>query len=208
MIRGTDPRPAPAAVANSAELTCGSGSAMPPRTTVRLARGDRDVEAARFLFLEYRKWLAEHREVTAFEDSVLKTGLRYFDEEIRTLPGAYGPPRGALCVAFDGSAPVGCGALRQLQPDVGEIKRLYVRPGARGARLGRRITRALLNRARRLRYDRVVLDTLPNMKAAIAIYREMGFVPIRPYWAHPYPDALFFEYRLRCRDVSSGSLQD
>ncbi len=54
----------------------------------------------------------------------------------------------------------------------------------------------------------MVLDTLPNMKAAIAIYREMGFVPIRPYWAHPYPDALFFEYRLRCRDVSSGSLQD
>ena len=92
--------------------------------------------------------------------------------------------------------------------DVGEIKRLYVRPDARGARLGRRITRALLNRARKLGYDRVVLDTLPNMKAAIAIYRGMGFVPIRPYWAHPYPDALFFEYRPRGRAASSTIKQD
>ncbi len=181
---------------------------MPLRTTVRLVQSDRAVEAARSLFLEYRTWLAEHREVTAFEDSVLRTGLGYFDEEIRTLPGAYGPPRGALYVAWEGTTPVGCGALRQLGPDVGEIKRLYVRPDARGARLGRRITRALLNRARKLGYDRVVLDTLPNMKAAIAIYRGMGFVPIRPYWAHPYPDALFFEYRPRGRAASSTIKQD
>lgn len=181
---------------------------MPPRTSVRLVRNDRDVEAVRSLFLEYRTWLAEHREVTAFEDTVLETGLRYFDEEIRALPGAYGPPRGALYVAFEGTTQVGCGALRQLRPYVGEIKRLYVRPDSRGARLGRRITRALLNRARTLGYDRVVLDTLPNMKAAIAIYREMGFVPIRPYWAHPYPDALFFEYRLRGPAVSSARRQD
>jgi ribosomal protein S18 acetylase RimI-like enzyme len=176
---------------------------MSPRTSVRLVQRDRDVEAVRSLFAEYRKWLAEHREVTVFEDSVLKTGLRYFDEEIRALPGAYGPPRGALYLAFEGTTPVGCGALRQLGPHVGEIKRLYVRPDSRGSRLGRRITRALLNRARTLGYDRVVLDTLPNMKAAIAIYRSMGFEPIQPYWAHPYPDALFFEYRLRGR---TGSL--
>jgi ribosomal protein S18 acetylase RimI-like enzyme len=166
------------------------------RITVRLARTGRDVEAARELFLEYRNWLAEHREVTVFEDSILKTGLDLFDEEIRSLPGAYGPPRGALYLAVEGVTPIGCGALRPVEPRTAEIKRLFVQPGYRGSHLGRRITRVLLNRARKLGYHRVVLDTLPKMEAAIAIYRKMGFAPIPPYWAHPVPDALFFEYPL------------
>jgi len=169
--------------------------------SVRLVKSDADLTAVRSLFLEYRGWLVEHREVTAFADSVLKRGLRYFDQEVEALPGGYGPPRGALYLAFHGTRPVGCGALRPLRANVGEIKRLYVQPSFRGAGLGRRITRVLLNRARKLGYRRVVLDTLPNMKAAIATYRSMGFVRIRAYWAHPYPSALFFEYRLKGRAV-------
>jgi putative acetyltransferase len=165
-------------------------------TSVRLARTGRDLDAIRSLFLEYRAWLADHREVTAFDDSVLETGLRYFDQEVASLPGEYGPPRGALVLAFRDTKAVGMGALRSLRKNVGEIKRVYVRPEARGEGLGHRITRAVLNRARTLGYDRVVLDTLPKMTAAIAVYRSMGFVPIPPYWPHPVPDALFFEYRL------------
>ncbi len=149
----------------------------------------------RELFLEYRAWLVEHREVTAFDDAVFETGLRYFDREVETLPGEYGPPRGALFLAVREKRPVGLGALRPLRAGVGEAKRIYVRPEARGCGLGRRITRAILDRARVLGYERVVLDTLPKMAAAIHIYRAMGFVPIPAYWAHPYPSALFFEYR-------------
>jgi len=164
-------------------------------TSVRRARLPRDLGAVRALFLEYRAWQVEHREVTAFDDALLERGLRYFDQEVASLPGDYAPPRGALFLAFRGTEPVGLGALRPLKANVGEAKRIYVRPEARGTGLGRRITRAILNRARTLGYVRVVLDTLPTMTAAIALYRSMGFVPIPAYWSHPFPTALFFEYR-------------
>lgn len=162
------------------------------RSSVRLVRTARDLAAVRTLFVEYRTWLIEHREVTAFGDSVLKRGIEDFDRELASLPGAYGPPRGALYLASEGTTPVGCGALRPLGQDRGEIKRVYVRSRARGSGLGRRITQALVNRARRVGYRRVVLDTLPRMTAAIGLYQSMGFTPIEPYWAHPVPDALFF----------------
>jgi ribosomal protein S18 acetylase RimI-like enzyme len=161
-----------------------------------LAKSPSDVEAVRLLFREYRQWLVDHREVTAFDDSILQVGLGYFDTEIETLPGPYGPPRGAIVVALEGAAPVGCGALKLLQGNLGEIRRVYVRPASRGGGLGRRIVRALLNQARKLGYERVVLDTLPTMTAAINLYRRMGFLPIEAYWPHPVPGALFFDYRL------------
>lgn len=172
-----------------------AGNLSGPPSSVREARLPRDRGAVRELFIEYRAWLVEHREVTAFDDATFETGLRYFDQEVESLPGEYGPPGGALFLAFRERRPIGLGALRYLRSNTGEAKRIYVRPEARGLGLGRRITRAILNRARALGYERVVLDTLPKMTAAIRVYRGMGFVPIPAYWAHPYPSALFFEYR-------------
>jgi len=91
---------------------------------------------------------------------------------------------------------VACGALRRLGPKVAEIKRIYVRADHRGPGFGPRLTRALLDRAKELRYERVRVDTLPTMTAAIQFYQEMGFDPIPAYWPHPVPGALFFEYRV------------
>jgi GNAT superfamily N-acetyltransferase len=179
----------------------------PGPTVLRSVRSANDLETVRVLFREYRQWLADHREVTAFDDSILKVGLRDLDQEIDALPGAYGPPRGALFLALEGPKPIGCGALRPLGRNVGEIKRVYVRPTSRGGGLGRRITRAALNRARKLGYQRVVLDTLPTMTPAIALYTKMGFVPIEAYWAHPVPGALFFEYRFRRTPARRASPQ-
>jgi len=167
------------------------------RTSTRLVRTAKDVEHARRLLREYREWLWHHREVTAFPDSVLQAGLAGLDHEIELLPGAYESPGGALVLGLSGTTPVGCGALRRLRRGVGEIKRVYVRPDFRGRGLGHRITGMLLGRARSLGYQRAVLDTLPTMKSAIDLYRKMGFVPIPPYWRHPVPGALFFEYGLQ-----------
>ncbi len=167
------------------------------RTSVRTVRTARDVEAARHLFREYQRWLARSRRGGAFARTIRKIDLAWIEEEIASLPGAYGPPGGALFLAFVGSRAVGCGALRRLRPRVGEVKRIYVGPHYRGLGLGRRLTRAALNRARSIGYDRAVLDTLPAMHSAIALYRKMGFVPIPPYWDHPVPNALFFEFRFR-----------
>jgi ribosomal protein S18 acetylase RimI-like enzyme len=92
---------------------------------------------------------------------------------------------------------VACGALRDLGSKVGEIKRVYVRADHRGPGFGPRLTRALLGRARELGYERVRVDTLPSMFAAIQFYQKMGFKPIPAYWPHPVPGALFFEYKVQ-----------
>jgi ribosomal protein S18 acetylase RimI-like enzyme len=171
---------------------------LPPaarRFTIRELDGTDELEDARGLFREYRTWLAEHREVTAFDDAILQRGLSWLDEEIARLPGEYAPPGGALLLAYDGDRPFGCAGVRRWHEGVAELKRVYVNPTYRGGGMGRQLTESALEQARTLGYTRVVLDTLPQMQSAIALYRKMGFQPIDPYWAHPVAGALFFEYR-------------
>ena len=117
-----------------------------------------------------------------------------FDEELAALPGAYGPPRGALILAPE----AGCVALRALDPGTAELKRLYVRPQARGSGLGRTLAEAAVARARELGFSRVVLDTIPEkMQKAVALYRSMGFRDTVPYLTVPTPGALCLELVLR-----------
>jgi len=107
-----------------------------------------------------------------------------FATELATLPGAYAPPAGALLLARDGEArAIGCVALRALvPPSVCEMKRLYLSPTARGLGLGRALMDAILAEAGGLGYREIRLDTLPTMTAAIAMYRQAGFVPVAPYY--------------------------
>lgn len=121
-----------------------------------------------------------------------------FAQELAGLPGSYAPPKGRLSVAVDGEAVVGCVALRPLEgDDLCEMKRLYVRPVARGAGLGRRLAEHAIEEARRIGYAVMRLDTLPSMKSAIALYRELGFVEIAPYRVNPVVGAIFMELALR-----------
>ena len=167
-----------------------------PGTRIRRVNWSEDLELVRRRFTEYREWLADHRDPCRSADSAALTGLSQVDRQIKKLPGAYGPPRGDVLLAFKGGELAACGALRELDPKVGEIKRLYVRADHRGPGFGLRLTRALLERARDLGYQRVRVDTLPSMAAAIGFYQELGFTPIPAYWPHPASGALFFEYEL------------
>ncbi len=171
---------------------------------VRTVRSARDLATARGLFREYLAWLVAHREVTAFADEILERGRADFEQEIARLPGEYAPPGGGIVLAVRARRPLGCGAFRRVRPGTVELKRIYVRSAARGVGLGRGITLALLDRARRRGYRRVLLDTLPTMTAAIALYRSLGFRPVRRYWRHPVPGALFFGLTLRTPRRSPG----
>jgi ribosomal protein S18 acetylase RimI-like enzyme len=120
-----------------------------------------------------------------------------FDRELRDLPGDYAPPPGRLLLAVDAGGAVGCVALRRLDAQTSEMKRLYVRPRARGSRLGRGLAQAVIAEARRIGYARMRLDTVPSMKEAIVLYRSLGFREIPPYRPNPIPGALFMELELR-----------
>ncbi len=140
---------------------------------------------------EVRALLREYAASLPFE-----LDFQDFDRELAGLPGAYAPPRGALLLArIDGEA-AGCIALRPFAEDVCELKRLFVRPAARGLGLGRRLTTEIVSEARRLGYARMRLDTTPGMEAAQALYEELGFVETAPYRHNPVPGTRFLELEL------------
>ena len=143
-----------------------------------------DVSAARALFEEYAASLD------------VDLAFQGFADELAALPEGYVPPTGALLLADLGGAPVGCAAIRALDGDACELKRLYVRPAARGHALGRVLTEAALARARELGYRRMRLDTLPTMQTAYALYRELGFREIEPYRFNPVPGTRYLEREL------------
>ncbi|WBY09490.1 GNAT family N-acetyltransferase [Sphingomonas sp. 7/4-4] len=119
-------------------------------------------------------------------------GYQGFGDELAELPGKYAGPRGALLLARDADgAALGCVGLRPLSESVCEMKRLYLLPAARGLGLGRTLADAVVAEARRLGYRELRLDTLASMARAIAMYGEMGFERIAPYYA-PTPAGTIF----------------
>jgi ribosomal protein S18 acetylase RimI-like enzyme len=146
-----------------------------------VSAGEADVATVRALLEEYASALG------------VDLGFQEFDRELAELPGAYAPPRGALLVARRGGETIGCIGLRPLDEQRCELKRLYVRPVARGGGTGRALTEAALAEAQRLGYRRVLLDTLPGMGAAQRLYVELGFRDVAPYRPNPVDGARFLE---------------
>ena len=123
--------------------------------------------------------------------------FQHFDSELAQLPGDYAAPRGALLLAEVEGAVAGCCALRPLDaadyPNASEMKRLYVRKAFRGFGLGRELAEAMLDLARQAGYACVLLDTLDEMESARALYTDLGFEEIPPYYHNPIPGAHYLK---------------
>jgi putative acetyltransferase len=120
-------------------------------------------------------------------------GFQDFSGELSRLPYMYGPPSGCLMLAGRDDEWIGCCALRRFDDHVCEMKRLYVRPGARGLRLGQQLAQSVVTKARMLGYGRIVLDTLQDMIAAQRLYRSLGFRETEPYYCNPMAGVTYME---------------
>jgi ribosomal protein S18 acetylase RimI-like enzyme len=120
-----------------------------------------------------------------------------FQAELEGLPGAYASPTGRLLLAMVDDEVAGCIALRKLDDETCEMKRLYVRSNFRGHGLGRKLAERILKEARAIGYSRMLLDTLPGvMNSAIALYRTLGFIETAPYYFNPVEGTLYMQLDL------------
>lgn len=162
-----------------------SGSADRHHIALTAVTGAAQMHDARRLFLEYAEELG------------IDLQFQGFEAELRELPGDYAPPNGCLLIArVDGSL-AGCCALRPIHDvdysNASEMKRLFVRRAFRGFGLGRQLARAILERASSLGYTCVLLDTLDDMEAARALYADLGFEEIPPYYLNPLAGAHYLK---------------
>lgn len=119
-----------------------------------------------------------------------------YEAEFADLPGKYAAPEGRLLLVQEAGAVLGCAALRRVDESICEMKRVYVRPGARGRNLGRLLVEAILREARLAGYARICLDVLPEFTAAQQLYEAMGFVPAEPVSFNPVPGTKFLALSL------------
>lgn len=156
---------------------------MGPATFV-LVQSSPHIETARELFLEYERAIG------------IDLCFQNFSEEVANLPGEYAPPAGRLYICLvDGSA-AGCVALRRIDEQTCEMKRLYVRAAFRGRHLGRLLAERVIQEARTVGYQAMRLDTLPAMREAITLYQSLGFRPTEAYRLNPHPGAIYMELTL------------
>lgn len=143
-------------------------------------------------------WLRARGLVEAYAASLdVDLAFQDFAREVEHLAGEYAAPAGAFLLAEENGIHLGCVGLRRFSAGVGEVKRLYVVPAARGRGLGRLLAEGIIAAAMRLGYARLLLDTLPSMTQAQSLYQSLGFRPTAPYRFNPVPGAAYLELALR-----------
>jgi ribosomal protein S18 acetylase RimI-like enzyme len=160
--------------------------------TIRQAQTRGDIDTVRKLFREYQALLG------------VDLCFQGFEAELEGLPGDYAPPGGRLFLASNDGVPAGCVALRALAGSRCEMKRLFVRPAARGLGAGRALVARVIDEARALGYAEMVLDTLPMMAEAQHLYQAFGFRDIPQYCENPIPGARYLGRRLAGPELPRG----
>jgi ribosomal protein S18 acetylase RimI-like enzyme len=159
-----------------------------PVISLRTSFSSEDLVEVRLIFEAYAQTLS------------VDLGFQDFDAELEALPGEYAAPRGALLLVWVDSQVAGCCALRPLDnvdyANAAEMKRLFVQPAFRGLGLGRLLAEAILDAARLADYSCVLLDTLNEMETARALYEDLGFAEVPPYYHNPHAGAHYLKVDL------------
>jgi putative acetyltransferase len=172
-----------------------------------------DLDEVRNLFREYAEWTAVDLSFQGFEQELATLEsfyvaifvARVVPSEVEGSPAearVSSPIRGSLDFVRDDTRDdtphdlAGCIALRHLDDQLCEMKRLYVRPAFRGRNLGRKLAEHVIDEARTRGYKAMRLDTLPNMQQAMALYESLGFRDIEPYRYNPVARSRFLELTL------------
>lgn len=144
------------------------------------------------LFEEYTNMLVEND-----PDFAAYLAIQRYDEEVADLVWKYGLPDGRLYLVICADQPAACVALRKLDERSCELKRLYVRPAFRGRGIGARLLDMIIEEARAIGYERMLLDTLPFLTRALAMYERRGFREVGRYNDSPLGDCIYLELDLR-----------
>ena len=158
---------------------------------VELTPGYDFPDEIRGLFSEYTGML-----VRLDPDFQLYLNIQHYEDEVRDLTVKYGLPDGRLYLARVGGKAAGCIALRKLDEERCEMKRLYVRPAFRGHRIGDALVDRVIQDAKAIGYRHMLLDTLPFLESAIHMYRKRGFYEIPCYNDSPMETTIFMQYDL------------
>ncbi|GAA6142807.1 GNAT family N-acetyltransferase [Hydrogenophaga sp. 5NK40-0174] len=155
---------------------------------LRSELGEPEFQLVRELFVDYQT------------DIGIDLSFQQFDDELECLPGDYAEPGGALLLALVDGVPAGCVAFRPMPnsdyPNACEMKRLFVRRAFRGFGLGKMLVDDIMTRAMQSGYSTMLLDTLRDMESARALYQEVGFVEVPPYYHNPLAGAHYLKVDL------------
>ena len=154
-------------------------NSMPVTLRTVTAADSTAIEHVRQFFRNYAAWLG------------VDLSYQNFDQEMASLPGAYGEPEGRLFFAEVHGRPAGCVGVRPYSEGSCEMKRLYVDPAERGHGVGKALALAAIKAAKEIGYRRLLIDTLPSMRMAVKLYRELGFMEAPAYYQTPVEGTMF-----------------
>jgi len=148
------------------------------------ANNEEHLEHVRNLIRAFVSWHRQrHTEDIALIDEYFDAGA--FEEELLSLPGKYSLPDGRLLLAFYNGEPAGCVALRKIDAETCEMKRMFVYPQFHGKGAGHALTETLIQEARKAGYKSMKLDTSFRQEEAIKLYQRMGFRKTTAYYQLP-----------------------
>ena len=151
------------------------------KSSFKIANTSKEFEIAKILFEEYA--------------AALNVDLCFqgFDEELKVIHVQYNLPKGCLMMVYDDDKAIGCAAIREFENATAELKRMYLKPEYRGHKIGKTLLELMIMKAKELGYTKIRLDTLPQMKKALQLYKKFGFIEIDSYRFNPVEGTVYME---------------